>query len=749
MALTAQQLAAALRLTATPATAVPPEHADVVSRLLLVTDELVKQYAPDAPEAVRDEARVRVAGYLYDRPPESPSAGAVFYSGAQGLLTAWRKQPRNADDPSVPVPPAQGGGGGLTAEQAEDLGNAVPYDGVEVSDYDLILPASDGENTARVRLPAITVEDEGVQLGTPETVQELNFTGGLVTATRNVDKVTINVSGDVGDFDESRLNGLIDARIPVRRRVPDVGAGDVGRILTAPQQAGGQPSWNSNPGQTAAQVQSAITTALAGHQSGGGQTQAQVNALIVAGVLSWARGVGRIPESALPPKVDDFADALSGGGFTPSGSDGIRDAFVSSHWSNVQAPQNLEQSPFAYVQSFNNGPLRQNLYLAIRVPVAVPVAELRVAVLEANAPSLYYLGATWHLVQANDGGYNYYTVQIPNAPVGVTIRAERFQPFALDGPKVGIESWATVGGGRVPSSHVEPSDFVEELHDLPQAIAIADSSNNSRTAFAEFTNRLTLQENTHGVLIVAASNWRITSGRAHDHIGPSDGVAAADVSANVYLSAVRATTPTAAELDPGNGIEIATYGLYPQSGDGSATSSLKVGDVTLRIARNANNNVGWYFEFVSARSSGSAAFTVQADLEVTLLRTDAVTPAAASSGLTRVELSVFDTSAQGRLNFSLSAAAQAEWARCPLIAMEQYQSDTPTRQVGNFGPFRKPTLGSGGSVDCIGTHRQTDGRKVSVCDFNLAAANRLEVREESNFTRQRSTYRRYVLAGYR
>ncbi len=62
--------------------------------------------------------------------------------------------------------------------------------------------------TASVNQPGIQWEDEGVNLGTPGTVDEVDFTGAGVTATRIGNKVTVDVPGgsfssvDVTDFDD-------------------------------------------------------------------------------------------------------------------------------------------------------------------------------------------------------------------------------------------------------------------------------------------------------------------------------------------------------------------------------------------------------------------------------------------------------------------------------------------------------------------------------------------------------------------
>ena len=91
MALTVTSLAAALR--AGDGTAAPAEpFAGILARLLEVGTAMVEKLAPDAPEAVADEAVVRFAGYLYDAPESPPGAAyaaAWRNSGAQSLVAPW------------------------------------------------------------------------------------------------------------------------------------------------------------------------------------------------------------------------------------------------------------------------------------------------------------------------------------------------------------------------------------------------------------------------------------------------------------------------------------------------------------------------------------------------------------------------------------------------------------------------------------------------------------------------------------
>ena len=81
-----------------------PEDAPA-ARLLPVVAAVVQEYAPDAPEALQNEAAIRYAGYLVEAAPGAVSrqrvetleaelvvnhAPAFRNCGAQALLTRWK-----------------------------------------------------------------------------------------------------------------------------------------------------------------------------------------------------------------------------------------------------------------------------------------------------------------------------------------------------------------------------------------------------------------------------------------------------------------------------------------------------------------------------------------------------------------------------------------------------------------------------------------------------------------------------------
>ena len=85
--LTADELRAALRLGSTS------EETAQATRLLAYATEAVQKHAPDGPDAVHNEAVIRLAGYLFDMPTAPTGAGhanALRNSGAAAMLLPYR-----------------------------------------------------------------------------------------------------------------------------------------------------------------------------------------------------------------------------------------------------------------------------------------------------------------------------------------------------------------------------------------------------------------------------------------------------------------------------------------------------------------------------------------------------------------------------------------------------------------------------------------------------------------------------------
>ena len=65
-----------------------------VTRVRDAVTALVEKYAPDAPDAVKDQATVQAVGYIWESPASAPArmnfANAMQNSGANALLAPWR-----------------------------------------------------------------------------------------------------------------------------------------------------------------------------------------------------------------------------------------------------------------------------------------------------------------------------------------------------------------------------------------------------------------------------------------------------------------------------------------------------------------------------------------------------------------------------------------------------------------------------------------------------------------------------------
>ena len=85
--LTQPQLSAAMRLGQSP-----EENAEAL-RLLAYAKVTVERHAPDAPDAVHNEAAIRLAAYLYDQENAARGMGfasAIRNSGAASVLLTYR-----------------------------------------------------------------------------------------------------------------------------------------------------------------------------------------------------------------------------------------------------------------------------------------------------------------------------------------------------------------------------------------------------------------------------------------------------------------------------------------------------------------------------------------------------------------------------------------------------------------------------------------------------------------------------------
>ena len=137
MAVNVEQLAVAIRAGSSA------EELAILTRLLAVAQATVSRHAPEAPEAVQDEAAIRIAGYLFD----APNAGrgiayghALRNSGAASLLLPWRVHRAGSIGEAVEAAAASG-----------SVGN--PVINVTLAGSTLTVSYADG-SAAALQLPA-------------------------------------------------------------------------------------------------------------------------------------------------------------------------------------------------------------------------------------------------------------------------------------------------------------------------------------------------------------------------------------------------------------------------------------------------------------------------------------------------------------------------------------------------------------------------------------------------------------------
>lgn len=95
--ITDDALANALRL-GDGTTALDTALAGVLTGVKAAAVAMVEKYAPDAPEAVQNEATVRLAAYLYDTREGRGVVNPLASSGAQAMLAPYRvKRARSLD----------------------------------------------------------------------------------------------------------------------------------------------------------------------------------------------------------------------------------------------------------------------------------------------------------------------------------------------------------------------------------------------------------------------------------------------------------------------------------------------------------------------------------------------------------------------------------------------------------------------------------------------------------------------------
>ena len=148
MAVDLIQLAAALRLGDGEIAPTEPV-AGLLSRLLGVSQAFVAIAAPDAPEAIADEATIRMTATLYDAPTAAAGdryAAAWRNSGAEALVSRWVVRRAGSEGEGVPV--VGPSTGGLDDAQVRAIVDSLLGDHADLDTVHHTPPTAGGDVTA-------------------------------------------------------------------------------------------------------------------------------------------------------------------------------------------------------------------------------------------------------------------------------------------------------------------------------------------------------------------------------------------------------------------------------------------------------------------------------------------------------------------------------------------------------------------------------------------------------------------------
>lgn len=258
MAVTVADLAIDLRILATPpadgeSTAAPPgleaAQVAVLARILATAQVLVTERASSAPEALRDQAVLAIAAYLYDRPSAGAGtryANAWANSGASEILSAYvtrRARVIGAGPTAAAAATPAAPGGGVSESRVTEL---IEEHRANASAHHT------PEQAGNLPMPATPAEAAG---GVSTTIR--SWTSALIRAAINAVVPSVYRTGNTDPIPADKLVNASGARI--------VNVAD-GRLPGAP--VGMRLGWNQTRVMSAAVFTRAGNHPIDGAQSG-------------------------------------------------------------------------------------------------------------------------------------------------------------------------------------------------------------------------------------------------------------------------------------------------------------------------------------------------------------------------------------------------------------------------------------------------------------------------------------------------
>ncbi len=685
MALSVAQLLSAIRATPEGQT-VPESLAAIGTRLLAVGRALVDTYAPLAPEDVRDEAVIRIAGYLYDAPNVTRSGVAWNESGAHALVDRWVQRgvaPVEFDlSAVVAAEPEEGGAVNEQAVEAivrrilaeqppsappsaifERLGDFVfNASGTTSVDSGLTIPESgwivldfDGGrgfwvNAAELRTQAISTAGRHLTSGAIIVLPDANAsTDFWIGRSADFKLLISNLDGTgsqgftlyrvqtaapaSGGLTQAEVDARIAAVIPAQ-----VDARIGARVEAwATQGSGDTPAARDladNP-----QVGQVLKAASDGdaewaNETVRGLTQAQVDARVKAGVKDKAEtggGKWAYPDDyILPQGLEALNRAMAAGGWEARAGD-----------LQISGPQarrrNANQATAAsYSDSVQHGTSQTNWFVIVRVANALgnDPAKFRLNIDDDIYQSL--MGVAEIANSANAMWY-YFEVEIPRLPAASVVTAEYDEDVELGGnvDVAAANVKGTLSESRIAADRVDGLDAridaraprtagLIEIHNAAMATPTLVDLSGHRYSVRQPTT-FDLDDHPQGVFeFEVRVTLAGTSVPANLSFATDSLNRIATIEGLLTATALSAST-AAANPAAGVGLVQGEVSIY----SGIFPSDLLQGKVRFYIARDANNVIWCYMEYEGETTAVSGNGALTANLALYFQRSDTGLAAAA------------------------------------------------------------------------------------------------------------------------
>ena len=395
------QLAAALRIAADGA-ALDADNTAILTRLGGVGEALVDRFAPDAPVAIKAEAVVRVAAYLYDMPDTGSGqryAAAWRNSGADLLIQPWQaRRAAFATDEAIEAAAVSGGGsgggtggGGLTAAEVRLIIAAYLAANPPASGGGLDADAVDDRIAALV--------EDWAEHGNDDPIPSSKLPAGVAT--------DAELSAHAGNPDAHRAAPTLASLGGLDLAAVNAAAAAVVRTYTGQLNASDTLARNRLPLATG----SGAGAVSAAHQTW--YETRQPDPRFTAALNTKLDGIAAGANLYVPPQLlDEFAGDLIGAGWR------IVSGAVATSYSLTQPTLAVAQT-LTYMDFYQVGDALQNYWWIFRLPTDTPLDAYQVRVGASDGAYPYArIEASTATALGNAGGFDYHTVQIPDKPAG-------------------------------------------------------------------------------------------------------------------------------------------------------------------------------------------------------------------------------------------------------------------------------------------------------------------------------------------